>query len=41
MTEEHTAMTVKSALLHLQINGWCVVENVIPEDQVDCNTRKR
>ena len=34
MTEEKTAITVESALLHLQINGWCVVENVIPEDQV-------
>ena len=31
MTDAKAAMTLKSALLHLQINGWCVVENVIPQ----------
>ena len=35
MTDEKAAMTVESALLHLQINGWCVVEDVIPDDKVD------
>ena len=35
MTDEKAAVTVKSALLHLEINGWCVVEDVIPEDKVD------
>ena len=35
MTDEKTAVTVKSALLHLEINGWCVVEDVIPEDKVE------
>ena len=34
MTEENTTVGVKSALLHLEINGWCVVEDVIPEDKV-------
>ena len=34
MAEEKAAMIVKSALLHLEINGWCVVEDVIPEDKV-------
>ena len=34
-------MTVKSALLHLEINGWCVVENVIPEDRVAGDTGQR
>ena len=35
MTNQETAMAVESALLHLEINGWCVVEGVIPEDKVD------
>ena len=35
MTDAKAAMTVESALLHLKINGWCVAENVIPQDEVD------
>lgn len=34
MVDEKPAMNVDSALLHLQINGWCVVEDVIPDDKV-------
>ena len=32
MVNEKAAMIVKSALLHLQINGWCVVKDIIPKD---------
>lgn len=35
MVNENAAMTVESALLHLQINGWCVVTDIIPTDEVD------
>ena len=35
MTDDKAAMTVKSSLLHLEINGWCVVEDVIPKDAVE------
>ena len=28
-------MTVDEILLHLKIDGWCVIEGVIPEDDVD------
>lgn len=35
MVGEKPTMSVDSALLHLQINGWCVVEDVIPDDRVD------
>jgi hypothetical protein len=35
MSNEKAAMTVESALLHLQINGWCVVKDIIPKNKVD------
>ena len=35
MVDEKAAVTVESALLHLEINGWCVVDGVIPKDKVD------
>ena len=35
MTDQKAAMTVESTLLHLAINGWCVIEEVIPEDKVE------
>ncbi|MCZ6676684.1 MAG: phytanoyl-CoA dioxygenase family protein [Candidatus Poribacteria bacterium] len=34
MTEEQVAMIVEEALLHLRIDGWYVVDGVIPENEV-------
>ena len=28
-------MTLEETLLHLKVDGWCVIEGVIPEDKVD------
>ena len=28
-------MTVQEILLHLKLDGWCVIDGVIPSDKVD------
>ena len=33
--EEKMARTVEDLLLHLKVDGWCMIEGVVPEDEVD------
>ena len=32
-------MTLEETQLHLKVDGWCVIEEVIPEDKVDRRRR--